>query len=205
MFFETRVTGDPQIWAVLKLVCDHIRAGDTDAAQAMFDSAGLTTPTGRIKSDRVRGAEARSRKGGIYDDKGTCYEIPGWVMADPGDLAPDEITVVDPSSRDDVEKDGSEAGGDDNSSGIHHSADKEGGGGSEKVTVRARLSDRGTDIVVEVGIHQKVKVLVKRIQQEAATEKNVKLIYLGKELVENKSLADQNYQNGHVVSVFVFE
>lgn len=209
-FFETRVSGDPQIWIALRHVCDLLRAGDTSGAQTVLDSVGCTCPTGRIKSDRIRGTETRGKKGGIFDERGNSYEIPGWLVADPGDIVAEpereieEIDGVGTQHRDEEKS----LDGQSHDEGHVYTGDKDNDtkkGAGEMVTVRARLSDRGSDLSVETGLHSKVKALVKKVQQEACMTGRVKLIYLGKELSEEKSLAQQGWQTGHVVSVFVFE
>ncbi|KAF2223120.1 hypothetical protein BDZ85DRAFT_237096 [Elsinoe ampelina] len=181
-FFDTRVTGDPEVWSALKIVCEMLRAGDVASAQGMMDAVGLTCPTGRIK---------KRRKGGVFDEQGRGYDIPGWVVGDPEDLVEEEV-------RGEKEKD-SEG---------EESEDEKGKGRErnegERVKVRARLSDKGVDVVVEVGVEQKVRVLVRRLQEKSGG-KRMRLLYLGKILREDQSLREQGWQDGHVVNALVFE
>ncbi|PSK45348.1 hypothetical protein B9Z65_2488 [Elsinoe australis] len=193
-FFDTRVTGDPAVWNALKIICEMLRAGDVSGAQGVMDAVGLTCPTGRIKSEKpARGAvrEGERRKGGVFDEQGRGYDIPGWVVGDPDDL------VEEPEMGDGGEK-GVESDGESDED------EKGKGREGEVVKVRARLSDKGIDVVVEVGIEQKVRLLVKRLQDKSGGKK-MRLLYLGKILKEDQSLRDQGWQEGHVVNALVFE
>ena len=54
-----------------------MRDDDLTTAQGLLDAAGCTCPTGEV---------AR----GVYDERGRLYELPDWVVGDPGDLVEDE-------------------------------------------------------------------------------------------------------------------
>ncbi|PNS19910.1 Acetolactate synthase small subunit, mitochondrial [Sphaceloma murrayae] len=157
-FFDTRVTGDPAVWNALRIICEMLRAGDVSGAQGVMDAVGLTCPTGRIKSEkpgRGTGRDGERRRGGVFDEQGRGYEIPGWVVSDPEDL--DNTTEVMAAGEKEV------GSGDE-------SEEEEKGKGREGqvVQVRARLSDKGVDVVVEVGVEQKVRVVVRKVQEQSA-------------------------------------
>lgn len=167
-----------------------MRAGDIKAAQTILDASGATCPTGRFWVERRRGGQ---KKGGVYDDKGLLYEIPGWVVSDPEDLvAEPEIEAKDmgEETEDDIDAE----------KGIAACEEKMG----ELVKVRARLSDRGTDVVVEVGTNQKVAVLVRKVQEKAGVEQKVRLAYMGKILEEHKPLSATTWKEGHILNALVF-
>lgn len=199
------MTGDPAVWSAVRLICEMLRNGDVQGAQGLMDAVGLTCPTGRIKSDKVRGRDGERKKGGLFDEQGRGYEIPGWIIKDPEDLLPEPQIM---------EKEGLEGASDDeddwtdDGEGGRKRRDEKGKGRAdelgEMVKIRARLSDRGSDVVVEVGTQQKVRVLAKRISEQAGNKK-VKLLYLGKMLADDKTLAEQGWQPGHVVNALVFE
>lgn len=73
--------------------------------------------------------------------------------------------------------------------------------------VRARLSDRGTDVVVKVGKEERVGVLVRRVREVAGIPHHtrLKIGYLGRLLHEHESLAAQGWREGHVVNALVFQ
>ncbi|KAF2156046.1 hypothetical protein K461DRAFT_275122 [Myriangium duriaei CBS 260.36] len=204
-FFETRVTGDPAVWNAVRVICEMLRNGDVDGAQGMMDAVGLTCPTGRIKSDKIRGRDGERKKGGIFDEQGRGYDIPGWIVKDPDDLLP-EPQAMEKLALDSVSDD--EDDWTDDGEGGKKRRDEKGKGRAESVgdmvKVRARLSDRGSDVIVDIGTNQKVRALVKRISDQADGKK-VKLMYLGKILAEDRSLADQGWQPGHVINALVFE
>lgn len=177
------------MWAALKQVSELLRSGDLKAAQTILDATGATCPTGRFCVERRRGGQ---KKGGVYDDKGLLYEIPGWVVADPEDLVAEpqiEGKEINEESEDEI--------------------DAEKGVVCEEkigdlVSVRARLSDRGTDVVVEMGTNQKVSLLVKKVQEKAGIEQKIKFAYMGKILEEHKPLGETNWKVGHILNALVF-
>lgn len=184
------------MWNALRLVSEMLRQGDLAGAQGVLDAVNASCPNGR-----VAGGRGRDRlKGGIYDERGQLYDIPGWVLADPEDMTEDE--EKDPDAADD---------GDESADDIvarERRRDEKGKGRAEdigeEVRVRARLSDRGTDVVATVGTKQKVAVLVRRIQEQAGN-KRIRLAYLGKILDEGKTLDQNNWASGHVINALVFE
>jgi len=184
-----------------------LRDGNVSGAQGVLDTVGLTCPTGRVKIDR----SSTGHKGGVYDDRGQRYEVPGWVVVDPDDVVEDEEGEKDlglDGAEDDVDdEDGEDAKGESES--VERTRRDEKGKGraedpGEMIEVTARLSDRARDVRVSVGKKQKVRVLVKRIQEKVGTKVKIKVAYMGKMLVEDKTLDEQGYKEGHVVNAMVF-
>lgn len=210
-FFDTRVTGDPQVWAALKIACEHLRNNDVAGAQTMLDNLGLTCPTGRIKYERpqAREGQPKGHKGGVFDERGQRYDIPGWLVSDPLDLVPDTANHEDDTEAEEdaadhhPEKLGSLDGASDLS--VEPSMEKGKQVVGNIVQVRARLSNGAPDVMVECGLKEKVKVLGQRIREKAALEdgKKVKLVYLGRMMPEDKSLMDCAWKEGHVVNALV--
>ncbi|GAB7338612.1 hypothetical protein MBLNU457_5347t1 [Dothideomycetes sp. NU457] len=210
-FFDTRVTGDPQTWAALKIACEHLRNNDVAGAQTMLDNLGLTCPTGRIKYERpqAREGQPRGHKGGVFDERGQRYDIPGWLVSDPLDLVPDAPNEGDETEAEEdaadhhPEKLGSLDGASDLS--VEPSAEKGKHVVGNIVQVRARLSNGAQDVTVECGLKEKVKVLGQRIREKAGLEdgKKVKLVYLGRMMDQDKALIDCAWKEGHVVNALV--
>ncbi|KAK3056280.1 hypothetical protein LTR09_002787 [Extremus antarcticus] len=194
-FFDTRVSGNGEVWKALRVVCDEVRKGNVEEAQAIMDALGMTCPNGRIAKGRGRGRE----KGGVYDERGEMYEVPTWVVTDPED-------VVEDGEKEGEE--GSEAGVNEGDGGDGVRRDEKGKGRAEDpgemVRLRARLSDRGSDIIVSVGTKQKVAEVVRSIRQRIG-EKRVRLMYLGKTLDERTTLEESGWVQGHVLNAMVFE
>jgi len=191
-FFETRVTGRPEVWGALKEVSELIRQGDLAVAQGILDAAGITLPTGRLED-------------GAYDERGMLYRVRENIISDPLNVLDDDgATVVG----DDSLSKNLETGEDTlppvaSTNAITYEKVDKGKEAIEKdaVKVRCRLSDRGgPDTIVLLGQTQNVSVLIRRIRNEAtiASPVRVRIAYLGKILAEEQSLEEQGWQPGHV-------
>ncbi|OMP88147.1 hypothetical protein BK809_0002904 [Diplodia seriata] len=180
-FWDTRVTGHAEIWGAVRLAAELVRGGDVASAQGVLDAAGATCPTGEMWR-------------GVFDEWGIEYRVPEWTVVEPAGV---------------VEVDSDEEGEEDEGDGAEEQslAEEKGKGKmGEVVNVRARLSDRGTDVVVQVGMEERVSAGIARIVEAAklpATTR-VRIAYLGKILREHDSLAAQGYSEGHVVNALVF-
>jgi hypothetical protein len=170
-FFETRVTGRPEVWAALSTAIALMRGGDLTTAQSIVDAAGVTIPTGDLCE-------------GCYDEQGVLYRLPECIVSDPENMAQTTHSASDGITRDSEvtqEEDDTEALSDgklatDDASGdelitedIERRRDEK-GKTSERdlIRVRARLSDRGgPDLVLSLGKGQSVGFLARKIQQEA--------------------------------------
>lgn len=196
-FFETRVTGQPEVWGALKEVTELLRQGDLVEAQGILDAAGVTLPTGQLEQ-------------GAYDERGMLYRLPENIVSDPLNVVDDDgETVVG----DDALSKKIEAGSlaladstpacDDDTTNVDKGKDAI---EKDAMKVRCRLSDRGgPDTVVLLGQNQPVSVLLRRLRSEAtiASSARVKVVYFGKILEEAKTLEEQGWQQGHVVQALV--
>ena len=195
-FFETRVTGRPEIWSALKTVTELIRTHDLVEAQGILDAAAITLPMGELER-------------GAYDERGMLYKLPEHIVADPlNTIVDDGETVVgemSPSKK--LETKNSFLSAPIPDLATDEKADK-GKDAIEKdaVKVKCRLSDRGgPDTIVLLGKTQPVSVLIRRLRSEASipSSTNVRLVYFGKILKENQTLEEQSWQTGHVVQALV--
>ncbi len=147
-FFDTRVTGHVEIWATLKSVVELLADGDIATAQTILDAAAITVPTGDLKN-------------GAYDEAGNLYQMPEHVISDPKNLVLDQ-EIKKGETPNDVTDDEEE---------LERKREEKGKAvlkTGDMVKVKARLSDRGgPDIVVAIGKDQAVRILVRRIQEEA--------------------------------------
>ena len=158
-FFDTRVTGREEIWASLKAVVDLLVAGDIQTAQSILDAAAITVPTG----DLINGA---------YDEVGNLYQIPEHIINDPDNVIMDAQDVVakeeDAQDADAREEDKGETVDEDEAERRREEKGKSVMKSEDMISVKARLSDRGgPDIVISMGKEQNVRVLVRKIQEEA--------------------------------------
>lgn len=223
-FFETRVTGRPEMWAALSTAISLIQADDLATAQSIVDAAGITIPTGDLCE-------------GCYDEQGVLYRLPQCIVSDPENMAESDTKSADEDADHD---DDTEALSDaklatDDASGdelitedIERRRDEK-GKTSERdlIRVRARLSDRGDpDLVLAMGKRQSVGFLARKIHQEAtvrvlipclcfvsgsdrttclqlSSHQRVRIAYLGRMLKEQESLPDQGWQSGHVINALI--
>ncbi|RDA89483.1 hypothetical protein CP533_0880 [Ophiocordyceps camponoti-saundersi (nom. inval.)] len=191
-FFDTRVTGRPQIWqtihAALQVLAQQHESNDDDhdalaTAQSILSAADISLPTGDLAN-------------GVYDSLGNYYQLPDWVVADPLNLA---AAAVDPDSHlsssdaDDAQRTRADKG-----KAVVHL--------HEHILLRARLSETGRDIEVAVDKADLVRAIAAGIASEAdlPSNKKIRLAYMGKMLKDNSSLESQGWQTGHMVNAFVF-
>jgi hypothetical protein len=73
------------------------------------------------------------------------------------------------------------------------------------IRVTARLSDRGSDVVVSVGKNQTVGLIARRVQQEAgiSAHQRIRIVYLGRMLRENTPLVNQGWKAGNIINALV--
>ncbi|KAJ5450077.1 uncharacterized protein N7458_006526 [Penicillium daleae] len=208
-FFETRVTGRPEVWAALSSAITLMRGGDLATAQSIVDAAGVTIPTGDLCE-------------GCYDEQGVLYRLPQCIVSDPENMAQTNLSAANDIARDsqvtqeeeDMEalSDGKlatdDASGDELISEDIERRRDEKGKTSERdlIRVQARLSDRGgPDLVLSIGKGQSVGFLARKIQQEAGipNHQRVRIVYLGRMLKEHESLLSQGWEHGHVINALI--
>ncbi|KAJ5097419.1 hypothetical protein N7456_008140 [Penicillium angulare] len=202
-FFDTRVTGRPEIWAALSTAISLLQEGETATAQSIIDAAGVTVPTGDLCE-------------GCYDEHGVLYRLPQCIVSDPSNMV-EESRARSKQAVDSGQEDGLSDGklAVDDASGdelIQSTADverrrDEKGKTRERDLIRvvARLSDGGPDLVLLVGKSQSVGFLARKVQEKADVpmHQQVRIAYLGHMLKENESLVDQGWQAGHVINALV--
>lgn len=162
-FFETRVTGRPEIWAALSAAVTLMRENDLATAQSIVDAVGVTIPTGDLCE-------------GCYDEQGVLYRLPQCIVSDPTNMA--QTSPHTPSST--QEDEDTEALSDGKLATDDASVDEliaedaerrrdEKGKTKERdlICVQARLSDRGgPDLTLMVGKGRSVGFLARKVQQE---------------------------------------
>ncbi len=159
-FFETRVTGRPEIWRALKTVVG-LMDKELETSQGILDASGITVPTG----DLVNGA---------YDEAGNLYQIPEQYVSDPVN-----VVLIPGQSRAEAAKTEDSSNGEEEEAitrreekgkGVLHSV--------ETYTVKARLSDRGgPDVQITLGKEQNVRVLARRVQEETGVRLSTHLFW----------------------------
>ncbi|KAK7416141.1 hypothetical protein QQZ08_012118 [Neonectria magnoliae] len=210
-FFDTRVTGRPEVWqtihAALQVLWDPVGQDAQDdgsnglaTAQMILSAAEISLPTGNLVN-------------GAYDALGNYYQLPEWVVSDPQNLVeePDaggkggiSIGGDDTTANDDMTEDDDDD--EDEIEGRKREKGKEVIDVRELVPLRARLSESGRDIKLSISETETVRSVARKIAQYAnlSSTKRIRIAYMGKILKENSSLVNQGWQTGHVVNALVF-
>jgi len=130
------------------MVVGLLGEGEVQTAQGVLDAAGITVPTGDLTN-------------GAYDEMGNFYHMPEHVIADPDNVVVvDEVRVDVPKDEEEISEDEAERRREEKGKSVLKSGDT--------VKVTARLSDRGgADVVVMLSKEQNVRVLVRKVQEEA--------------------------------------
>ncbi|OLN87912.1 Ubiquitin domain-containing protein 2 [Colletotrichum chlorophyti] len=213
-FFDTRVTGRPEVWqslrAALEILWDPVGQGAADdgtnglaTAQGILDAAEITLPTGDLAQ-------------GAYDQLGNYYPLAEWLVADPTNIIEDDATTDgadEALSTRDLKDD--LAGGDETMEELDEDENvrrREEKGKAvvdtrDQVSVLARLSETARDVTVSFIESDSVRSVARKIQEQSGLppNKKVRIAYMGKILKENVSLTEQGWQQGHVVNALVFD
>ncbi|KAF2461115.1 hypothetical protein BDY21DRAFT_403371 [Lineolata rhizophorae] len=195
-FFDTRVSGRAEVWASVRLVCELVEQGDVGEAQGVLDAAGCTCPSGDVSK-------------GVFDERGVFYQVPEWVVGWPVEAVEEGEDEVEVGSESEKGGPGEEEDGE---ALIGGEREEKGKGRAVEVDVgpvvklRVRLSDRGTDVLVSVGMKESVRAVVRKVRGmgEMQPHVKVKLVYMGRVLRENQSLEEQGWREGHTQCVSVF-
>ena len=148
-FFDTRTSGRSEVWSCIRSAAELFRQGDVDTAQMMINASGLTVPTGNMVE-------------GVYDSQGAYYQLPEWAVADPVNLQRDE----DGDAKDTSTTKPDAVIESENSRKIGKGKGKAPPAG-EGVSLKARLSDRATDIILTVYKTDPISDIVEKIKEEA--------------------------------------
>ncbi|CAJ2512659.1 Uu.00g007780.m01.CDS01 [Anthostomella pinea] len=218
-FFDTRVTGKPEIWQVLHTALEIMWAVDANTsaggepkhddgsgglatAQSILKAAEVTLPTGDLAN-------------GAYDSLGNYYALPEWIVCDPVNVAEDSGTRtgnVDGGRRgkeDLAGEDTTEDIDDDDEEEALRRREEKGKGVVDvknMVKVRARLSENYPDVTINVGPDESVRSMARKIAEKSGlpSTKRIRVAYMGKILKENTSLPSQGWSKGHIVNALVF-
>ncbi|KAK8878786.1 ubiquitin domain-containing protein [Apiospora arundinis] len=231
-FFDTRVTGRPEIWQTIHAALEVLWEADA-AATTAASAASARTATEEATNDNeeVRGepesddtalataqsilkaAEVTLPTGnlanGVYDALGTYYALPEWIVCDPVNVVEGQgADPADPKAEEDLTGGEETAEDNDDEEALRRREEKGKAVADVRdlVKIRARLSENSRDLILTVGTSESVRSVIRKIKEEAnlPASKGVRLSYMGKILKENTSLFDQGFQKGHVVNAFVF-
>ncbi|KAL5120195.1 hypothetical protein ACEQ8H_001752 [Pleosporales sp. CAS-2024a] len=188
-WWDTQVTGSPEVWGAIRLAAQSLQAGKLRDAQAWLETMECTCPTGCLWK-------------GVYDSTGILYKVPEWLIVEPEGLVPEDATEQD-------------AAQDGPATGLHaaHQVqhdDDDDGDGDEPVVVRFRLSRDGRDIVLNLTRKSPVHLIVDRIKAQAELDSwsRIRLAYGGRIYHDNETLESHVYwdfANDYIINALVVE
>lgn len=212
-FFDTRVTGREEVWqtvhAALRELWDADRAKTAGTAE---DVAG-DDPVLSIAQEILRAAEITLPTGdlanGVYDSLGQYYALPEWIVRDPANVATDEPQAGPETDRKAEITSGGESSEDiDDDELLRRREEK----GKAVVDIRAttkiriRISETARDTIVRVSPDETVRSVAQKALQKSGldpTTRRIRLVYLGKTLKDDASLASQGHNKDHVINAFI--
>lgn len=181
-FFDTRVSGRPEIWQTLHAALDVLWAADATrrddpndssddqnpslalaTAQSILDAADITLPTGNLAD-------------GAYDLLGNYYQLPAHIVSDPSNVASRDDDNDDDDDRFGEAKTAEDAtaGADDDDAEeredeaerrrVHKG--KSVVNVSDQVLAVVRLSNTARDLRLDVGKDESVRSIIHRIIEE---------------------------------------
>ncbi|KAI0489930.1 ubiquitin domain-containing protein [Xylaria cf. heliscus] len=215
-FFDTRVTGRPEVWQVIRTALEAMWESDVRRAAGVElvdddGTGGLATAQGILRAAEVT-LPTGDLSNGVYDSLGNYYSLPEWIVSDPTNVAEDSRV-----RRESVDRDGKvddDLTGEDTTEEVDE--DEALRRREEKgkavvdiknlVKVRARLSENYPDVVIGIDADESVRSLSRKIAEESGlpSTRLVRVAYMGKILKENMSLQSQGWQKDHVVNALVF-
>lgn len=180
-FFDTRVTGRPEVWLVIRTALEAMWESDIRRAagvESADDDASLVTAQGLLKAAEVT-LPTGNMSNGVYDALGNYYALPEWIVSDPTNLAED-----DEAQRESVDKDGrdgQDGKGDDDLTGDDTAEEVDEDEALRRreekgkavvdvknlVKVRARLSDNYPDVIIAINAEETVRSLARRIAEDS--------------------------------------
>ncbi|KAL1791841.1 hypothetical protein ACET3X_009592 [Alternaria dauci] len=186
-WWDTQVTGSEQTWRAIRLVAQHLQAGELQEAQTMLDANDCTCPTGLLWR-------------GVYDPTGVQYKVPEWVVVQPEGLAEegdmDDKDVAGHASSNAMQQNTPDDLVDDDSNGL--------------VRVRLRTSHDQKDVLVVIRMRDTVATIIEKLKGQAKLDPTVivRLVYGGRVYQDTDTLESHSYwdfANNFTLTALVFQ
>lgn len=172
-FFDTRVTGRPEVWQTLHAALQVLWESSTPDSDSQESADGLATAQTIINAAEISLPTGNLAQG-AYDSLGNYYQLPEWTVSDPENLVSIAGDAKGELSAAGEETAGEEEEDDHDDDAVEEDAERrrEEKGKSvidtrQQVTLRARLSENGRDIQVAAGESESVRTIAKRIADES--------------------------------------
>lgn len=177
-WWDTQVTGNPDMWGAIRMAAQSLQAGELQTAQAMLDVTGCTCPTGLLWR-------------GVYDATGVQYKVPEWVVVQPEGLAEENEVEVEGASFSTAQTDAVEA-------------ERTG----EIVKIKVRTSHDQRDVVVSIDKRETMDKIIERIKSHAKLDSTaiIRVAYRGRLYKAHESLESNsywNFDNAHILTALV--
>jgi hypothetical protein len=180
-FFDTRVTGRPEVWLVIRTALEVMWEADVRRAAGLEpadddDTDGLATAQGLLKAAEVT-LPTGDLSNGAYDSLGNYYALPEWAVSDPANVAEDSGAQRDSIERDrKVEDDltGEDTADEvDEDEALRRREEKGKAVVDIKnlVKVRARLSENYPDVAISLDADETVRSLARKIVEESGVSR----------------------------------
>ena len=181
-YFDTRVTGHPEIWQTLRAALGVLWAADVRARQGALPSSmagddqdpeyALATAQGILTAADIT-LPSGDLAQGAYDQLGNYYALPEHVVADPANLEYDAPPPLGDAKGGDAAGAGETSTDDADALGAEEAERRREEKGKavvhprDQISVRARLSENSHDVVISLSRDETVRSLVRRISEEA--------------------------------------
>ncbi|KAK8018803.1 ubiquitin domain-containing protein [Apiospora marii] len=200
-FFDTRVTGRPEVWQTIRGALEVM--WEADAAARITGNNAAATPAneneggsgvepqgGNANNDTalataqsiLKAAEVTLPTGnlanGVYDALGTYYAVPEWIVCDPVNVAEggSDADHDDPKANDEGDLTGGEETAEDIDEEEALRRREEKGKAvadvRDLIKIRARLSENSRDIILTSGTNESVRSVIRKIKEEANLSPN---------------------------------
>ncbi|KAK9774647.1 hypothetical protein SCAR479_08732 [Seiridium cardinale] len=213
-FFDTRVTGRPEVWQTIHAALRELWDADTSrrVAAKVDGDATQDDPALGIAQGILRAAEVTLPTGdmanGVYDSLGQYYTLPEWIVRDPVNVATvGNQAKVEVDRKCDLASGGESSEEVDADEALRRREEKGKAVVDPKTTtkIRIRISETARDIIVRVSPDESVRSVGQKALQQSGLDpstRRIRLFYLGKPLKDDASLASQGHNKDHIINAF---
>ncbi|UPX10857.1 uncharacterized protein EKO05_0001494 [Ascochyta rabiei] len=178
-WWDTRVTGSSEVWACLRVASEALQTGDVATAQGLLDALGCTCPNGQLW-------------GGVYDDRGTLYKVPEWLIIEPAGLVEEDMLASAVEDNTDVAD----------------AVDEQALGLDQDFVVRVRISSTSQDFRISVWRRETIASIREKLKTQAQLDpdERIRIAYGGRIYADHEILETNgfwNYENDYILTCYV--
>lgn len=172
-FFDTRVTGRPEIWQTIRAALDVMQdsgsqgssEGESEGlatAQTILSAAEISLPTGNLAN-------------GVYDSLGNYYQLPEWIVSDPANMvehsagnAKGDVSAAEMDETVEELQTDEDESGDEDANRRKQEKGKDIVDIRDQFALRARLSETGRDVDIMVLKSDTVRIVIRKLASESS-------------------------------------